>query len=65
MPCRLKELRIETVGDTEKFWPGAPDLTGEVVSPDDSVRHVQEKALEWIDLSDAVPGFKVALGGLG
>jgi Uma2 family endonuclease len=40
--------RFEAVGDTEKFWPGAPDLAVEVVSPDDSFREVQEKALEWI-----------------
>lgn len=42
--------RFEAVGDTEKFWPGAPDFAVEVVSPDDSFHHVQEKALEWISV---------------
>ena len=40
--------RVETVGDTDKFWPGAPDLAVEVASPDDSFHRVEEKALEWI-----------------
>jgi Uma2 family endonuclease len=92
--------RFEAVGDTEKFWPGAPDLVVEVVSPGDTFHEVQEKALEWVaagciavpvldadertatvyraggqaqhvygesetvDLSDAVPGFRVAVGEL-
>jgi Uma2 family endonuclease len=30
------------------FWRGAPDLAAEVVSPNDSFRDVQEKALDWI-----------------
>lgn len=40
--------RFDAVGDTEKFWPGAPDLAVEVVSPNDTFREVQEKALEWV-----------------
>jgi Uma2 family endonuclease len=40
--------RIEKVGNTAKYWPGAPDLAVEIVSPDDSFREVQEKALEWL-----------------
>lgn len=36
------------MGQTFKYWPGAPDLAVEVVSPDDSFREVQEKALEWL-----------------
>jgi Uma2 family endonuclease len=30
------------------FWPGAPDLAAEVVSPSDSFRMVHEKVLEWL-----------------
>jgi Uma2 family endonuclease len=88
--------RFEAVGDTEKFWPGAPDLAVEVVSPEDSFRDVQAKVREWVaagcvavlvidpaatvyraggqahvygdgetvDLSDAVPGFRVDVGEL-
>jgi Uma2 family endonuclease len=88
--------RADAVGDTAKYWPGAPDLAVEVVSPEDRPREVVEKALAWLaagtiavlvldpakqtatiyraggearlhtgedtlDLSDAVPGFTVAL----
>lgn len=86
--------RADEIGRTVRFWPGAPDFAAEVVSPDDSFREVEEKALEWlhagtkavlvldparhsatvyrgrgeavvhtaaetIDLSDAVPGWRV------
>jgi Uma2 family endonuclease len=45
--CVSKE-RFAAIGDIEQFWPGAPDLAVEVVSPGDSFRGVQEKALEWV-----------------
>jgi Uma2 family endonuclease len=44
----ISSERFDAVGDTEKFWPGAPDLAVEVISPNDSFREVQEKALEWV-----------------
>jgi Uma2 family endonuclease len=44
----VSKRRFEEVGDTEKYWPGAPDLAVEVLSPGDSFHEVQEKALEWI-----------------
>jgi Uma2 family endonuclease len=91
--------RADAVGDTAKYWPGAPDLAVEVISPEDRTREVEEKALAWLaagtiavlvldpatqagtvyrgggeaqvhtgndtlDLSDAVPGFSVALAAL-
>jgi Uma2 family endonuclease len=91
--------RAKHVGRTAKYWPGAPDLAVEVISPSDSFHEVQEKALEWLqagtiavlvldppertatlyrgqgdahvhraedtlDLSDVVPGFRVAVAGL-
>ncbi len=91
--------RADAVGDTAKYWPGAPDLAVEVISPDDRPREVVEKALAWLvagtiavlvldpatqtatiyrgageaqvhtgedtlDLSDAVPGFTIALAPL-
>jgi Uma2 family endonuclease len=40
--------RFEAVGDTTRYWPGPPDLAVEVVSPNDAIREVREKALEWI-----------------
>lgn len=44
----ISRERFEAVGDTQKFWPGAPDLAVEVISPSDSFHEVQEKALEWV-----------------
>jgi Uma2 family endonuclease len=32
----------------EAFWPGAPDLAVEVVSPGDTYREVDEKAKAWL-----------------
>ncbi len=90
-----KECAV-AVGRTAKYWPEAPVLAVEVVSPDDTFHEVQEKALEWLaagaiavlvldppkqtatiyrgqgevhvhgaqetlDLTDAVPGFRVAV----
>jgi Uma2 family endonuclease len=40
--------RVDAIGDTAKYWPGAPDLAVEVVSPDDSFHAVEEKALAWL-----------------
>src|SRR5581483_8495202 len=40
--------RAAAVGSTPKFWPAAPDFAAEVVSPDDSFREVEEKALDWL-----------------
>jgi Uma2 family endonuclease len=44
----VSKERFESVGDTAKFWPGAPDLAVEIVSANDTFRAVQEKALEWV-----------------
>lgn len=41
--------RLEKSGHVEGFWPGAPDLTVEVVSPGDTHAEVVEKALAWLD----------------
>lgn len=40
--------RVEKVGRTKKYWPGAPDLAVEVLSPGDRFSEVQEKALQWL-----------------
>jgi Uma2 family endonuclease len=91
----VRQARADAVGRTFKYWPGAPDLAVEVVSPDDRPREVESKAREWVaagatavlvlepkrqsatvyragddvrayengelDLSDAVPGWRVAV----
>ncbi|MFN2491666.1 MAG: Uma2 family endonuclease [Pyrinomonadaceae bacterium] len=41
--------RVEAIGDTIGYWPGAPDLAVEVLSPDDRVSEVEEKVSEWLD----------------
>jgi Uma2 family endonuclease len=41
--------RFDWVGPTRKFWPGAPDLAVEVVSPDDAYAQVQAKARDWLE----------------
>ena len=41
--------RLQQIGSTARFWPGAPDFAVEVVSPDDSFQAVEQKALEWVE----------------
>ena len=41
--------RLEEVGSVEGFWPGAPDLVVEVVSPGGTHAEVVEKSLAWLD----------------
>lgn len=41
--------RLEGAGRVRGYWPGAPDLVVEVVSPNDRHAEVQEKALAWLD----------------
>ena len=41
--------RIEAVGEVEGYWPGAPDLAVEVVSPGDTYTEVEEKVFDWLD----------------
>jgi Uma2 family endonuclease len=40
--------RADEVGDIEGFWPGAPDLAVEVVSPTDSFSDIDEKVSEYL-----------------
>src|SRR5690606_26347822 len=32
----VRRERVQAVGDTDDWWPGAPDLAAEVLSPNDS-----------------------------
>jgi Uma2 family endonuclease len=41
--------RLDDVGDVEGYWPGAPDLVVEVMSPGDTYGEVEGKVLEWLD----------------
>lgn len=40
--------KIPESGITKKFWPGAPDLAVEVVSPGDTFDEVSEKVADWL-----------------
>ena len=40
--------RVDAVGETTGYWPGAPDLAVEVLSPDDRVSEVEDKVSEWL-----------------
>ena len=41
--------RLEALGETESYWPGAPDLAVEVNSPSDTVLEVEKKVIEWLE----------------
>jgi len=45
----VSQANVEAVGEIEGFWPGAPDLTVEVVSSTDSYADVEEKVFDWLD----------------
>jgi Uma2 family endonuclease len=49
----VRKDRIPTSGIPRSFWPGAPDLAVEVVSPGDTVFEVDEKVLEWLEAGTA------------
>ena len=44
----IRQRRVDEVGKTKGYWPGAPDLAVEVLSPDDKVAEVEEKVSEWL-----------------
>ncbi|HEX6293438.1 MAG TPA: Uma2 family endonuclease [Herpetosiphonaceae bacterium] len=45
----VRRERIEAVGDVGGFWPGAPDLAVEVISPHDLYTEVEEKVIEFLN----------------
>lgn len=44
----IRRERLEAVGEAEGYWPGAPDLTVEVVSPTDRFAALEEKVVDWL-----------------
>ena len=44
----VTKARQTAAGSVEGYWPGAPDLAVEVVSPNDSFSEVEEKTLAWL-----------------
>src|ERR1044072_1845073 len=45
----VQKVRLEELGETESYWPSAPDLAVEVNSPSDTVREVEKKVREWLE----------------
>ena len=45
----VRRERIEAVGIPRTYWPGAPDLTVEIISPRDRVYEVDGKVQEWLE----------------
>lgn len=45
----VAKTRVEEIGEFEGFWPGAPDLAVEVISPGDSYTEVEEKVQEFLN----------------
>lgn len=50
----VNAVDAERVGRTRAYWPGAPDLAAEVVSPRDRSTEVHAKALAWLAAGAAV-----------
>ena len=44
----IRRERLPATPPEDAFWPGAPDLAVEVVSPGDTVREVDEKVQGWL-----------------
>jgi len=44
----VAKIHVKEVAETEGFWPGAPDLAVEVISPRDSYSAVEQKAVEYL-----------------
>lgn len=44
----VRRARIPESGIPTGFWPGAPDLAAEVVSPSDTYEHVAAKVADWL-----------------
>lgn len=44
----VRRERVKAVGEVEGYWPEAPDLAVEVVSPNDLFAEVEEKVADWL-----------------
>lgn len=45
----VRKERVEEAGAVEGYWPGAPDLAVEVISPNDRYTEVEDKVMEWLE----------------
>lgn len=44
----VRRERIEVIGKQTGYWPEAPDLAVEVISPHDRYTEVDEKVADWL-----------------
>ena len=44
----VRQERVAEAGEVRGFWPGAPDLAVEVISPGDIYTEVEHKVLDWL-----------------
>ena len=45
----VRRTRVEEAGRVKGYWPGAPDLAVEVISPNDLYTDVEGKVTEWLE----------------
>ncbi len=45
----VSQKRLEQVGRVKGYWPGAPDLVVEIISPSDIYTEVEEKVFDWLE----------------
>ena len=45
----INQKRVDEVAEAKGYWPGAPDLAVEVLSPNDIVSEVEQKVGEWLE----------------
>ena len=45
----VRRERAGQAGNLEGYWPGAPDLAIEVISPGDSYTEVEDKVFDWLN----------------
>lgn len=45
----VSQQRLDEAGDVEGYFPGAPDLVVEVISPSDRYTEVEEQVFEWLE----------------
>jgi Uma2 family endonuclease len=45
----VSQKRLDEEGDVDGYFPGAPDLVVEVISPEDTYNEAEEKVLEWLE----------------
>lgn len=45
----VSQERLEELGSVKGYWPSAPDLVVEIISPSDVYTEVEEKVFDWLE----------------